>query len=162
MKWRDIKGYEGMYQVSDEGEVRAVRSLRILKPWTQRSGYLNVGLSKGGGRKLHAVHRLVLKAFVGEPTEGQECCHNDGDPSNNHPDNLRWGTHTENQADRIPHGTDSRGERSGMSKLTETHVLEIRALYSTGRYTKKALGELYGVCRGNIGHIVNRITWKHI
>jgi hypothetical protein len=68
---------------------------------TQKSGRRYVNL-KGKGRR---IHRLVLQAFVGPCPAGQECCHGDGDPSNNVLSNLRWGTRSDNRRDSVGHGT---------------------------------------------------------
>ena len=56
----------------------------------------------------------------------------------------------------------TRGELSGMSKLTEADVIEIRRRYAKGEVTKMQLGRLYGVSDVSIGRIVNRVNWKHI
>lgn len=116
-EWRDIPGYEGTYQASDHGRVRSVdRKLvnslgyeRLLRGKILRlkddKGYLRVQLNFGGVGKMHLVHRLVLAAFVGEAPEGMQCRHMDGYPKNNHLHNLRYGTVSENQLDRVKHGT---------------------------------------------------------
>ena len=113
--WKPIPGWEGSYEVSDHGRVRSVDRIvttrtgirkryhgRVLALTADRSGHLAVSL---GRAKDKAVHRLVLEAFVGPCPEGQECCHNDGDPTNNNLSNLRWGSPTENAFDRVRHGT---------------------------------------------------------
>lgn len=113
--WKPIPGWEGSYEVSDHGRVRSVDRIvttrtgvrkryqgRVLALTADRSGHLAVSL---GRAKDKAVHRLVLEAFIGPSTERQECCHNDGDPTNNNLSNLRWGSRSENQLDRVRHGT---------------------------------------------------------
>lgn len=119
-EWRDVPGYEGLYQASDTGLVRSVdrtvtdsrgqRRLirgRVLKPSSQtRSGHRSVALSRGGRPTSHQVARVVLAAFVGWPTtDGLQCCHYDGDPLNNVPSNLRWDTASGNMLDAVRHGT---------------------------------------------------------
>ena len=115
--WKAIPGYEGLYEVSDLGRVRSLdrmiklhhggeyrRKGRIRKLVANNDGYLNVALSKEGEQRLYKVHRLVLEAFVGQPKEEQEACHNNGDRSDNRLSNLRWGTKKENMADIKKHG----------------------------------------------------------
>ena len=118
--WRDIPGYEGHYQVSDHGRVRSLdrkvpnkgyggtmlRRGRVLSMVADHKGYLLVRIFLKGVRKRARVHRLVLEAFIGPCPDGMECCHNDGDPSNNHISNLRWDTRINNRQDAIRHGND--------------------------------------------------------
>lgn len=117
-EWRDIPGHEGAYEVSDCGRVRSLDRIittkagvrkqyqgRVLALNVSPSGHLNVRLGRLGRAKTLRVHRLVLEAFVGPALEGQECCHNDGDPANNNLGNLRWDTKSENALDSVRHGT---------------------------------------------------------
>jgi len=107
--WKDIPGYEGRYQVSDQGRVRSldhrVRLVsqgvettrlvpgKILRPGPSSSGHLSVSLGKGNSK---GVHTLVLLAFVGPPPEGHESLHLNHTPSDNRKVNLRYGTRSEN------------------------------------------------------------------
>lgn len=104
--WLDVPDWLG-YQVSSLGRVRTLkgRSPRILAGNTRRWGYQWMHLFNDGRKRAIAVHTLVLLAFVGPRPEGMECRHLDGDPTNNRPTNLAWGTHTENNRDRVRHGT---------------------------------------------------------
>ena len=100
LRWHPIDGCPG-YAVSDRGEVMSHRASRILKPFVaSRSGHLAVDLPIG----RRYVHRLVLESFVGPRPERMEACHNDGNPTNNHVDNLRWDTRSENVKDAVKHG----------------------------------------------------------
>lgn len=90
--------------------------------------------TKYGHRKVylenegHWVHRLVLRAFVGEPVGGQLARHLDGNPENNRVSNLAWGTPADNGEDAARHGSQ-RGSSNPRSKLTEQDVYAIRALH---------------------------------
>lgn len=118
-EWRDIKGYEGLYQVSSEGRVKSLerkvshrdreRTIkeRILKPGINRGGYLKINLYTDGKPKTLIVHRLVASAFVPNPDDKPEVNHVDEDKSNNRACNLEWVTAKEN----ANHGT--RNERIG-------------------------------------------------
>ena len=102
--WKDIPGYEGRYQVSDQGRVRSFcldTRGRFLKPGRMPSGHLSVAL---GRRNSQCVHRLVLLAFVGPPPKKSECRHLNGVPSDNRLENLKWGTRSENIGDDFVHG----------------------------------------------------------
>lgn len=111
-EWRPVVGHEGIYQVSDTGEVRSVsyvdqrgsrRRGRTMRQSTAKSGHKWIQLRD---RKSVGVHRLVLLAFVGPCPEGMEACHINGDPADNRVENLRWDTRSENQRDRVRHGTN--------------------------------------------------------
>lgn len=93
-RWRDIPGYEGLYQVSSLGNVR--RGERIKKPHTDHGGYLTVWLSKNAKMKCLKVHRLVAQAFIPNPDDKRTVNHIDGNKKNNGVENLEWATHSEN------------------------------------------------------------------
>lgn len=99
-QWAPIPGHEG-YEASTHGRVRSPRG--VLKPWTSnRLGHLKIGLS--GGRR-EWLHRVICLAFYGPCPPELEVRHLDGNPTNNHVHNLRYGTHSENMADKVRHGT---------------------------------------------------------
>jgi len=107
------------------------------------------------------VAHLVLTAFVGPRPEGMECCHNDGDETNDHADNLRWDTHSANLLDRRRHGTAPCGEDINTAKLTAAQVLEIRRL-RTGGESLGVIAERFHITAANVSHICNRRTWQHV
>ena len=103
--WKPIPGYEGKYEVSDQGRIRSFRRNPkgyLLKPGRMPEGHLSVSL---GRKNSQCVHKLVLLAFVGLAPDGHECCHNNGNPADNRLENLRWGTRSENIKDAVKHGT---------------------------------------------------------
>lgn len=93
--WKDVAGYEGRYQVSDQGRVRGVTG-KVLSPNRQNSGYHIVHLYLGGKatRKPALIHRLVAAAFV--QGAGPDVNHKDGDKKHNAASNLEWATKSEN------------------------------------------------------------------
>lgn len=120
-RWRAIPGYEGAYEVSDQGRVRSVPRRdgrgwrikgRVLAERPLPNGYLRVSLWKQGKGSDPYIHRLVLLAFVGPAPQGTEACHGDGVRTNNRLENLRWDTPSGNAADKKRHGTDRRPRRS--------------------------------------------------
>lgn len=94
--WKDVKGYEGLYAISDLGRVKSFVSHKILSPRDNGQGYGKVGLCKDMVTKNRYVHRLVAEAFIPNPHNKTEVNHKDGDPSNNHVSNLEWVTSSEN------------------------------------------------------------------
>ena len=109
--WKDIPGYEGKYQASNLGQIRSLdREIgtpgirghktmkgRILRPGPVKSGHLYVVL--GHGKAGIPVHTLVALTFLGPRPSGADICHNDGDPTNNRLENLRYDTRTNNILD---------------------------------------------------------------
>jgi hypothetical protein len=116
-QWRAVPEYEGLYEISDLGRVRSLsrtsvrkdgrrysRFGRMRKMAPDSSGHLQVQLWRDAKPVSHLVHRLVLCVFVGDPPPGLVACHNDGDPTNNRVDNLRWDTQLSNNLDTVRHG----------------------------------------------------------
>ena len=100
-EWRDVKGYEGLYQVSNYGKVRHMmfknnivekKQIKLLKLYTNKQGRVYISLYKNGHRKNCIVHRLVAGAFLDNPQGLPEVNHIDGNPSNNFVKNLEWCT----------------------------------------------------------------------
>ena len=118
-RWKPVTGYEGIYEVSNHGRVRSVdrtitcsdgrvrrhKGKSLSTPLMQQGGYPHVCFYIQGKSKVHAVHPLVAEAFIGPRPEGMEVCHYDGNPANNHVDNLRYDTPSENAFDKVRHGT---------------------------------------------------------
>lgn len=95
--WRDVVGFEGLYEVSDQGQIRSVKNGRILATHTMGDGYVKAEFWKEGVRTQTSAHRVVARAFLGEPPEGKpEVNHKDGDKLNNTPSNLEWCSRAEN------------------------------------------------------------------
>lgn len=168
--WKPIVGYDGLYEVSNRGRVKAVHSRngitsgKILKAFPSPNGYLQVTLYDASGHRKPlrcSVHCLVLEAFVGPRPERYQCRHLDGVRNNNILENLAWGTVSENHEDSKRHGTFVNGERNGHSKLTQKEVLEIRFLRDNG-IACETIGGMYGVDWSNVWLIGNRKSWKHV
>ena len=160
--WKEIEGFPG-YEVSDMGRVRSfykrawrdweqvAEPQRILKGALTPQGYRFVSLRRLGLSYTQRIHQLVLEAFVGFCPGGQECCHNDGNPLNNHLSNLRYDTHLENMHDAIEHGWIP----GQVGSLSEEDVIAIRTRYANGTNRQKlaveyqkAPGYITVICRG--------------
>jgi hypothetical protein len=134
---------------------------RLLKATKDSSGYWQVSLRKNGKRFSRRVARLVLETFVSPPPANTQACHNDGTRTNDKLWNLRWDTQTNNQRDRIQHGTTARGENSVRSKLTELQVRVIRRCIEFGMY-ERIVAQIFKVARPTINSIASRRRWRHI
>ncbi len=123
-EWRDIKGFEGKYQVSSTGRVKSLdrfihsndgskdwRLGRILKPWKNDKGYLIVRFTYGG--KSVRVHRLVAEAFLQNPGNKRTVNHLDSNRRNNFVSNLEWATDSENLRHGFTHNDVKKKGESG-------------------------------------------------
>lgn len=88
--WKAVKGFEGFYEVSNNGQVRRVSTGRILKQFKNNKGYLRVSLSRGGVYKSYSVHRLVADAFIPNPDNLPTINHVSEDKTDNSVSNLNW------------------------------------------------------------------------
>jgi NUMOD4 motif/HNH endonuclease len=104
--WRDVPGWSGHYQVSDQGRVWSIKSNRLMKLSIQKKdNRYRVSLCRDGRQKAFFVQALVLEAFVGPRPPSRVARHLDGDVWNNTPANLEWGTASQNTMDKAIHGT---------------------------------------------------------
>jgi hypothetical protein len=166
--WKPIPGYEGLYEVSNWGRVKALFSGnngqhkpgRIFK-LDRKSKYPGLYLYAYGSKTWESVHRLMWKTFVGPIPDGMLIRHWDDNPQHNILSNLRPGTHAENMADRTRNGKTSRGERARFAKLTEEKVRLIRARLAQGE-TQTALGREFGVSQASVSSLYLRKSWTHV
>lgn len=167
-KWKDIDGYNGMYQVSNKGKVRSwknnkwgkLKSPKILSAF-KVNGYFRVALSKNNNATQYSIHRLVCEAFIPNPENKREVNHIDAVKTNNEISNLEWVTSSENKNHAIMMGLHG-GEINGMSKLCENDVIEIREKYTPRVYTRVMLSKEYGVSVSCIDRVIQKESWKHV
>jgi hypothetical protein len=155
-QWKPVLGYEGLYEVSDQGRVRSLRSGKLMRQSVANTGYMQLNLSGNDGPQLKHAHRLVLEAFVGPCPNGMEGCHANGNRQDNRLNNLRWDTRKGNMADATKHGTTNRGVRCPNSKLTEQEVFEIREAPGS----QQSIANKYGISREHVRDIKNRKKWS--
>jgi hypothetical protein len=106
-----IPGYEARYSVTKDGRIYSHITEQFLKTPLNQDGYPRVTLCIKGTRKYMLVHQAVLLTYIGPPN-GLICRHLNGDPTDNHLENLTWGTPLENAADMVAHGRSLKGERN--------------------------------------------------
>ena len=174
--WKDVVGYEGLYKVSNKGNIHSLERLnsrgrkcggRMLKPRHHAGGYLRVSLYENGIKKDELVHRLVLEAFVENPNNLPEVNHKDENPSNNELSNLEWcdARHNNN------HGT--RNERIAQTLSKEVRAVniktgEILTFNSTQEAGRKGYsqGHVAAACRGDYntggGNLYRGHRWSYI
>jgi len=176
--WKAVVGYDGFYEVSDLGAVRALdRIIEQRGRWgnVQRRmlpggiktqtmseptpGYFRrtVGLSRDGKCSTRLVSHLVAEAFIGARPVGHEVAHCDGDSLNNCASNLRYALPADNTHDKFKHGTMLRGEQVASCKLTEEQARYIKSMRRKVRLID--LANEFGVRESAISRIQNGIRW---
>ena len=174
--WKDIPGFEGVYQVSNLGRVKHLKEIQrrtngkticnftlpelILKPYKtgKGDGYQTVSLK----RKNFKVHRLVAEAFCKRMPGKTEVNHIDCNKENNRADNLEWVTCKENINHAYENGLYRVGEKRHCGKLTAEQVDEIRRMYIRGdkEFGAKPMARRYGVSDMTIRNILRGRKWK--
>lgn len=157
--WKDVKGYEGYYQVSNKGRVKSLNRIsaqnhvmpeKILKQDVSVLGYCQVTFYKDGKKKREKVHRLAAFMFLTNENNYPQINHKDENPSNNNVDNLEWCTQAYNNL------YNDRHKRIGKKMERAIYVIkdERKSLYDSGRKASKILGlteaSVYRCLRGEL------------
>lgn len=166
-------GHEGSYEVSSLGRARSLdrevsgrsgcvvrRRGIVLALYIDRDGYASFSLGGGGGAPAK-VHIEMLAAFVGPRPDGFACRHLDGNPGNNHLDNLRYGTAKENKADAMRHGTAIRGEACPGAVLDNATAASLHSRLNGGEFPS-ALAREFGVSVQSVIRVGTGETWSHV
>ena len=174
--WKPIDGYEGLYEISNKGRVKALERIhnqyangvfyktnkyksRIKKQAFTDRGYLFTSLSKGGETIQRRISRLVAQAFIPNPENKDTVNHKDGIKIDNTVEFLEWHTQGENNRHALTTGLrNTVGENVHWAKLKKEKVVEI--FLDSG--TDLELSKKYGVPRTTISHIRKRQTWKSV
>lgn len=187
--WKDIQGYEGLYQISNIGRVKSLErkvshskgglrqvNKRILKNLLNKYGYAYVKLNNTG-KKYFSLHRLVALNFIANPENYKQVNHKDFNKLNNNVSNLEWCSCTMNirydwlhkrreHQRKISSETIAKsdiwrkGSEHSQAKLNDAQVLKIREMVKTKSHME--IAKLFGVSRPTITLIANRKLWRHI
>ncbi len=170
-EWRPVPNFEGLYEVSNQGQVRRVgpdasgrqRYIgRILSGGLTHPGYISYVLWKNRKGKNILGHRIVAEAFLGPPPPGKQTNHKNRDKTDNRAENLEYVTASDNYRHALATGHIAvHGSKHWNSKLTEADVRAIRRL-AAGGHTHTSLAPRFGVARTIVTRIVNRTWWKHV
>ena len=179
--WKPVKGYEGIYEVSDHARVRSLDRIarskhrngksftrkvkgHIITQRVNNNGYMTVRLSKDGESKIHLVHRLVAVAFVPNPYELPFVNHKDDTPKNNMPDNLEWCTNQYNVTYNNIQYRAKATRRKAVVQMTldDKFVAEYESTHDAARKTGFHQGNIAGACRGQHNLLnVYGFHWKY-
>lgn len=175
--WKDIKGFERQYAVSNLGRIKSYAKQNGVCWQPERiliggdsQGYTHVVLSNNKNKKPYSVHRLVANAFI--PNHENKPCvnHIDSDRSNNKVSNLEWCTYSENSKHGYEYGSQQPkthyGSKLNRGHLIEHDIIEIRIKHKAGIKTIELASE-YNVSQRNIQHIVstkenNTKGWRQV
>lgn len=149
--WKDVKGYEGLYQVSNKGNVKSFYKNRNLKPSKHSRGYLVVSLFENHNRKQFFIHRLVAETFIDNVNHKEEVNHKDGNKTNNCVENLEWCTGSENRLHAYDTGLRNAPVFSPvlMFSLDGTLLDKFPSICEASRRTGANEGNIYECCNGN-------------
>ena len=142
---KDIQGYEGLYAVTEDGQVWSYRANRFLKPYHEGHGYLKVSLCRSGQRQQFKVHRLVALAYLPNPDDLPQVNHLDENKENNCVSNLCWSS----AKDNINYG--GHNERSAKNRQRPVYCVELDKVFESG----KAAAEELGLSAGNISACIH-------
>ncbi len=122
-EWRPVKGYEGLYEVSDLGRVRSLNwcgsgTMKVLVLGSHSAGYKQIYLHKDGNKKPHSVHRLVAESFLPNPKNLPQVNHKDLNKTNNCVENLEWCTASQNAIHYRRNSIIAVGTRSSKKRNT--------------------------------------------
>lgn len=172
-EWRDVAGYEGLYQVSNFGNVKRVALIPkyrygcFLTPTPTHKGYIEVTFCKGHPvqQKSFRIHQLVMRTFGSAPPfDKAEVNHKNGCKTDNRIDNLEWMTTKEN----VNHSFKVLGRQPNhlrgedhFHKLTDEDVKIIRQMFADGNSISE-ITKYFAVARRTISDVIHRKTWTHI
>ena len=173
--WKDVVGYEGLYKVSNMGNVRSLfrvivrsdgrkRTINggLLSPSNGGGGYSLVTLSRGGKHKKGKVHRLVAEAFIGLNARKPCVNHKNGVKTDNRVGNLEWTTVGDNIRHAFKTGLNPKGEKHHLAKLTIKDVNKIKLLLAEGDLFYREIADMFGVGETAIGDIKRGKRWTHV
>lgn len=166
--WKPIKGYEGLYEISNLGRLKKLEKKWVAGKGSVRfaeesitlgilnsHGYYTFDLCKNGNPKKTKIHRLVAEHFLEKEINKKIVNHIDGDKSNNRATNLEWTTSKINNEHAYAVGLRK-------TKLTTVEIKEMRNFYDDNLYTTYELAQLYGISQSNVWNIVKRKTWRYV
>lgn len=144
MLWKDVVGFEGLYKISEYGDIQSFyKSKKLLKPKKDKDGYFGVALSKNGKAHHLRVHRLVAMTFLDNVSNLPMVNHKDLDVKNNHYSNLEWCTFVHNTKHYYENALDKRT----LSSLSKSELIDLVECYKSGKSHKHLCKDFKLDCR---------------
>ena len=174
--WKDVLGYEELFQVSNIGRFYSKRSNKVLKLNLRKDGYLQLSTSIGGRmgvKKCFKIHILVAELFLDKPTQEQLnwaekshygvvfVNHIDGDKTNNKSTNLEWATgkeNTQHYLNELDGKIKLSTRRQTQAKMSDSSVRYAREKYKEG-ISQRAIAKILGVSRDSVGRAIRGYKW---
>lgn len=166
-QWKDISGFEGLYQVSSLGNIKSFHWGKSKKRKLTKNivGYLHTNLRKNNKQKFYYIHRLVAQNFIPKPLGNLQINHINGIKADNRVKNLEWCTPKENMHHAYSNNlmNPAAGEDCHLSKLNEKQVRLIKHLKNCKpKMTQQEIGNLFNVSGSTIAYIFQNKIWKNI
>lgn len=171
--WKSVKGYEGLYEISNQGRLKGLEKIRIIgyggtriypetifTPTPNTKGYCVCVLRDHGKSKTFSIHRLVAEHFLERLDCKNSVNHKNGIKSDNRVENLEWCTVKENNDHAKETGLLAFGEKNPNSKISEIEAIKILSL--KGKKSAKELSSRYGITKESIWNIWKKASWSHI
>ena len=176
--WKDVKDYEGLYKISNLGNIRGMKSNKVLVLSSSPSGYKFIRLFKKSKGKNYRIHRLVAEAFIPNIDNLPFINHKDENTENNCVDNLEWctasyninyGERNKKVANKVSIWRKNKGsdysprERKKVAQYTldDKFVREFNSINEAGRETKSSIGTIHNCCVGK-SKSCNGYKWKFV
>lgn len=169
-RWVMVPGFGDMYRISSSGRIWSLHKSRrhgdkphFMAHTVGAYGHHFVSLRYEKRSTVISLGKLMLICFKGPPVHPRIwACHNDGNAGNNNINNLRWGTNSENQMDRVKHGTSNRGVANGQSKITEAQARSIKLRIKGGERNRDIHKDYAHLDYSMISAIRIGRNWAHL
>lgn len=164
-QWKDIDGYEGIYKISNFGNVLSVKNNKLRAIHLDKDGYCRVMLCKNGRKKSSIVHRLVANAFIPNLENKPQVNHKNGIKTDNRLENLEWVTNSENMKHAFLTGlkkytNECREAHKKFRKLTDEQVEKIRYFRKAFGWGPHRLSKVMGIPASSLNGILYYDCYK--
>lgn len=166
-QWRQIPEFPA-YSISNHGRVRRdisgvgrCKAGRLLKPKRKWNGYLDVALYNDRGVKYKSIHALVALVFMGPRPAKMDVAHVNGVRDDNRAENLRYATRSQNNMDKVGHGTDNRGSKNYAAKWTEEDVIAAKKLKAQGVRVSE-IARMFNLSHSTVSLALSGKQWSHL